>query len=260
GRLDSRTSRKTRVTPPRRKKSRIVRNRALAWPSRRCACRIARFRISPSSLICRPITKPVIRLANSPTKMVADVSACLARASGAQAAASGDSSMMAVSAVASADRNSRTRKGSSTMLRGAFPEDFGVGAADVVGIERQGVAYLPCRDALPCNEADGRRQQWIGRDDGLAAGGSLRPGRLFGQAGRVERDPSNGGTGRLVCDELQEGRGRQNRLVADQLQTNPRTPVEAGKNLLPASVDEWRNEGGASMGLRRQSFEAGDWH
>src|SRR5262249_50535771 len=41
---------------------------------------------------------------------------------------------------------------------------------------------------------------------------------------------------------------------------NPRTPVEAGKNLLPASVDEWRNEGGASMGLRRQSFEAGDWH
>src|SRR5882724_4665596 len=143
--LDSRTSRNRRLALPVRKFSKAAFKSAVAVPARRLAGCTARLRISASSAAWRAKRKPVIspRVSLTRRKSLASLVGAVG-AGGSQSTASGDQRRISFNLGASPGRMRRiteeSERGASLRMEAfALGKELGVAAANVVGVERQGV-------------------------------------------------------------------------------------------------------------------------
>lgn len=143
-------------------------------------------------------------------------------------------------------------------MRSALPEDLGVGTANIVGVEGQRINDLIGVGATQRDVANGRSQNRIGGKDGFTAVCAGGPGRLPGEAARVQRNPTHAVATGSFGDIFEETRCGDYGFLADQLGEAVPIPVKASENLLAAGIDKRGNKGAAFNGLRGQRLEARD--
>src|SRR5208337_1964439 len=267
-RLDSRTSRKTRLTPDFANRRSSSSTSARPSPCLRHSSRTAKFSTSASSATSLPKTKPVglparsLISATAPGSGMNSTSAWMD-----QFADSRASRKSALAAAASSARNSRTTNAPSLCFcsppmacRRPLPENLRVRSPHVVRVQFQGVSKLPFPRALFGNLSDLVRQVPLYPFHAIPIVCARFPAFRTRDQIRVQRYPRNPFAPRFLGRHPQETGCLNHHLLFDPLQPPILPPVHRREHLPALRVIGCRNKWRLGFRTPRYRLQPGHSH
>src|SRR5579863_2385266 len=131
----------------------------------------------------------------------------------------------------------------------ALPEELGVGAADVIGVEGQGVDQTAFASELVADLADPRCEDWRNHLDCFSCGRARCPLWVLPQARGVGCNPVDRLAACLGFTPIEEFAWSDDHFLFHGLQLGALATKQRGENLVAARVEEWSHEGGFARAL-----------
>src|SRR5271157_5057659 len=262
-RFDSRTSRKTRLTPDSANRRSSSTSSARPSPCLRHSSHTARSSISASSATILPKMNPVgipprsLISARASGSSMNSVSACLD-----QLAASRAPSKISLAAAASSAWNSCTTNapsfcfGSAPMARHRpLPENLRVRSPHVVRVEFQRIGELLFSRALLGDLSNLVRKVPFHPMHTIPKACTCFPAFQAHDQLRVQRDPGNPFAPRNLCRHPQETARINHHFLLNPLQPAIFPPVDRREHLSALGVIACRNKGRSGVGTPRHSLQ-----
>jgi hypothetical protein len=138
------------------------------------------------------------------------------------------------------------------------PSDFGVGLADIVGVERQSVRQAPVEGKLMSQAPDYGSQNEGRGVDGFSQASTRGPGGGFSQGKRLGGNPANGVGPGLFHGPSHKFLRCDDHFVAEALEPGVSPRVERGEELAATRIGEGRYPRLVAFGLDGDGFHSGD--